>query len=938
MSTLTARRNDASVYGLMLVVALFSFTSAYADSIPKNLSCGLYEVVADSQSSPGLQGTLIKKPTQAQRILERAQRDSQGRIMVDIHLDGSKSIAQTRNLVASEPGVTVLAVDRAFQAGNIEAYVTPAAAAQLALTPGVASLSLVWKPHANIGAVTTQGVIQHRVDQIAGKYDGSGIKVGVLSDSFDAYVQHGLLPDAAADVQTGDLPGYGNPFGNTTDVTVMEDYPPGTDEGRAMLQIVTDIAPKAQLGFATAFVGYLDFANNIRALKDGFSADVICDDVYYDAEPMFQDGPIAQAVDYVASKGVAYFSAAGNNAGVQGYDAQFNLVPFDPGNPQAALKGTNINLTGVDPSLYAGGFHNFRTDGGQDIAQQCTPYGGIWGGSNAIDFQWNDPYAYTKQSIGQLLLNETGQLPSQTSSVTYQLQTASDNTLVRIDAGPINEPNTYIVLTVLDPTGKTLVVTSSGAPTEVALPSAGTYSVVITPFTVPVNKFYVKINQVNVTPAPEITSNFNLLFFDVNGSFLGSLSGDAFATKEPIVLQAFYYGLKFQLVIARSNVPTAAHPADHIRYLAYGFVNLNYGSYVMPTTFGHPCAAGANGVAAYSAFRPFAPEYYTSPGPATIYFDRNNNRLSTPEVRQRPNFAGMDGAYTTFFGSTTTQDASSFPNFFGTSAATPHAAGIAALVLQAHGGSGSVTPHQMTSVLQRSTFPHSLTPYYASGQTTAGGRTVTIEVSEDYTIVGGTTPNQFTVKMAGSGSISKLSIDLKGADPTGGNIYQGYPGEVFASTQGLINGAAGIPFTVSTDTQGIASYNVKASYSGQAPAPSVPGEFYQLNLAFASGKMNQSATLRFGIARLEHHSSYNVVQGGTGGGDSSGGGAADLLGQGILLPSGKYVGPGATFTGAFDDGTPFSGTFTNQIGLGWTPVDGYGFINAQEAVSAPLKK
>ncbi len=182
----------------------------------------------------------------------------------------------------------------------------------------------MWKPQTNIGTVTTQGFLQHRVDKIAGKYDGTGIKIGVLSDSYDAYALYGLLPDAAADVQTGDLPGTSNPYGNTTPVVVMEDSR-GYDEGRAMLQIVTDLAPKAALAFATANNGYIDFANNIKALKDGFGADVICDDVYYYAEPMFQDGPIAQAVDYVASKGVAYFSAAGNNPGVQAYDASSTL-------------------------------------------------------------------------------------------------------------------------------------------------------------------------------------------------------------------------------------------------------------------------------------------------------------------------------------------------------------------------------------------------------------------------------------------------------------------------------------------------------------------------------------------------------------------------------------------------------------------------------------
>ena len=936
MFTPTVRQHCVSAYLSALVFALLSCPNVQAGSIPTNLGCGLYDVVKESQVSPAFQRSLIRTPTPGQQILERALKDSSGRIMVDIHLDGTKSIAQVRKLVASQPSVTVVAEDRAFQAGTIEAYISPGAAAQLAVLPGVTSVSLVWKPQANIGAVTTQGFIQHRVNEIAGKYDGTGIKVGALSDSFDAYGQAGLQPDATTDIQTGDLPGPQNPFGNVVPTLVIEDYANGTDEGRAILQIVTDLAPKAELGFATAFNGYIDFANNIRALKDVFGADVICDDVYYLAEPMFQDGPIAQAVDYVASKGVAYFSSAGNFPGVDAYDAQFDRVPFDPANPQAALKGTNINLSGVDPSLYAGGFHNFRTDGGQDIAQQCGAVGAP--GQTLIDFQWNDPYAYTKQSIGKLLLNEKGQLPSPASSITYSFQTTADNELVRIEAGPVQTSGPDVTVAIFDSQGKLLLTAPDySLPAELGLPASGSYSVVVSAGSPLVGEFYVKINQVNLTPSPEVTSNFNLLLFDVTGTFVTSLSGDALATKQPILLQTFSFPFNFQLVIARSNIPTATHPADRIRYLAFGFEALNYGSFLTPTSFGHNCADGANGVAAYSAFRPFAPEPYTSPGPATIYFDTSNNRLSTPEVRQRPNFAGMDGAYTTFFGSTTTQDASSFPNFFGTSAATPHAGGIAALVLQAHGGPGSVTPDQMRDVLQRSTFPHSLTPYHAYGRAEAGGRTVTIQATSDYSDVGVVNANQFSVKMSGHGSIFSLSINLSGADPTGGNIYRGYPGEVFTGPHAVF-GTGGYPFTVSTTSKGISNSDVKVTYSGQAPAPSIASEYYQLNLTFAPGKMNENATLRFGIGHLEQHSSYYASPTGTGGGDSSGGGAADLLGQGILLPSGQLVGAGATFVGVFDDGTSFAGSFTNHIGAGWTPLDGYGFINAQEAVKAPLQK
>src|SRR6202008_4513314 len=211
----------------------------------------------------------------------------------------------------------------------------------------------------NVGGTTSQGVVQHREDQIPG-VDGAGITVGVMSDSYDT----NAAPNSAAlDISTGDLPGSGNPLGNTEPVVVLEDSPARTDEGRAMLEIVHDVAPKAKLGFATAQGGQLNFANNIRALagdptaphfQAGFKADVIVDDIIYLDEPFFQDGIVAQAVDEVVAKGVSYFSSAGNRPATQAYAAKVQIVP----GTAASWAGTNLNFTTVNPAFYAGGFHN----------------------------------------------------------------------------------------------------------------------------------------------------------------------------------------------------------------------------------------------------------------------------------------------------------------------------------------------------------------------------------------------------------------------------------------------------------------------------------------------------------------------------------------------------------------------------------------------------
>lgn len=169
------------------------------------------------------------------------------------------------------------------------------------------------------GLVTSEGDSQLGAASAreAFNLDGGGVTVGVLSDSFDTA---GSAPThAGQDVASGDLPGSGNPCGHANPVDVLDDYaangpeePEQADEGRAMAQIVHDLAPGTDIDFATAFKGELSFAANIHALANA-GASVIVDDVSYLDEPFFQDGPVSVAANEVAGGDVAYFSAAGNN-------------------------------------------------------------------------------------------------------------------------------------------------------------------------------------------------------------------------------------------------------------------------------------------------------------------------------------------------------------------------------------------------------------------------------------------------------------------------------------------------------------------------------------------------------------------------------------------------------------------------------------------------
>ena len=165
-------------------------------------------------------------------------------------------------------------------------------------------------------ATITEGDEAHRADEGRTNFgvDGSGVQVGAMSDSVD---------ELAALQVTGELPGT---------VTVLAgqsgDGMGFSSEGTALLEIIHDMAPGADLFFATGKGGLAQMATNIEDLQAA-GCDVIVDDILYFAEGVFQDDIIAQAVETVAAQGVLYFSAAGNsgnfNDGTSGvYEGEFS--------------------------------------------------------------------------------------------------------------------------------------------------------------------------------------------------------------------------------------------------------------------------------------------------------------------------------------------------------------------------------------------------------------------------------------------------------------------------------------------------------------------------------------------------------------------------------------------------------------------------------------
>ncbi len=174
------------------------------------------------------------------------------------------------------------------------------------------------------GATTSLGVTRHNLPAAiaAAGTSGAGVDVGVISDSINR-VGAGVAGSQAS----GDLP---------ANTVVLKDGLPGdSDEGRAMAEIIFDEAPGLnKLTFASGTnLGPVDKADSINQLAAG-GADVIADDIFYLAEPFFQDGVVAKAVDAARANGVAYFASAGNRAR-QSYESVYRdsggLHDFDPG-------------------------------------------------------------------------------------------------------------------------------------------------------------------------------------------------------------------------------------------------------------------------------------------------------------------------------------------------------------------------------------------------------------------------------------------------------------------------------------------------------------------------------------------------------------------------------------------------------------------------------
>ena len=572
--------------------AIFFLAGAVA-----SLACGAVSADPGAPLARGLSQLVASYETGDPRLASQLKihvTDSRGDPLVLVHLAPGVDADQT--LLRLAAAGFRLKTRSTINPSLADGYLPLTAARAAANVAGVLSLHATQLPMKLAGSVQSQAVALEKADIAqAHGFDGTGLKLGALSDSYDTCAS--CSTHAVDDVATGDLPKAG--------VTVIEDSPGGTDEGRAMLQLVHDLAPGAALAFATANNGPIGFAENILALRSKFGADVIVDDVYYFDEPFFSDGIVAQAVTIASQAGAAYFSSAGNN-GLEAYEAIYRPVTYARAQALFAQNKSTVHLEQIPAAIRPKTVHNFQNpDGSTSITQRYTT-----AGPDFIIFQWDEPFflGLVKTNFNIYVFDKDGNWMDPASPAFPGFYTTDDNTKT-------DEAFEYAQL----------------------------------------------------PPFPN------------------DIVGGANATD-------------YQIVIGNVN----GGPATRIKFLTANGLGVMQRQGA-PSTFGHSAAPGGQSVGATYYAIPSFPEDFSSPGPVTILFDNQGNRLAKHDVREVPALIAADGVDTTFFGFDS--DGNGLPNFFGTSAAAPDAAGVALLALQAAGGPGSLPPRKLYQKLQQTATP-----------------------------------------------------------------------------------------------------------------------------------------------------------------------------------------------------------------------------------------
>jgi hypothetical protein len=476
--------------------------------------------------------------------------------------------------------------------------------------------------------------------------DGSGITVGILSDSisrtsdvvdsvteFSGSVADGETgPKTGPVTMSGSIPQRSGDLPDRVEILRDDAATPLVDEGAAMAELIHDIAPGAGIAFHTAVAGGIaGFADAIDTLcARGSGVDVVVDDIGFLAELMYQRDPISRAAEACVARGVPFFSAAGN-IGRRGFRETFDdLQSFYDDDGRASL---------FPPSERD--FHDWAS--GDPYLEIDVPARS----SVTAVLQWNQPALSVPANTG-------------------------NGPRIDLDLLVFNSPSPFSVIP---------------ADSSVIDQRAGTASAGFDP----------------------------VELVELEGGATYYLAVDHWAGDQNQIPQDNGTRLEFRLVFYESGPPST------IQYL-----DTAGGPDPAPTMYGHPLATGVFGVGAVPWYDapPYldgtndigndgkiTPQPYTALGGALERHFRPDGTFRRGTQGPQPVIAATDGNNTSFFGTPwddtglesegdPVSEDDGYPNFFGTSAAAPNAAAVAALLLE---DNGTLEPAEIGGKLQAST-------------------------------------------------------------------------------------------------------------------------------------------------------------------------------------------------------------------------------------------
>ncbi|MDN3641676.1 S8 family peptidase [Lutimonas halocynthiae] len=263
--------------------------------------------------------------------------------------------------------------------------------------------------------------------------DGSDITVGILSDSYNMFVPGGNL--AGLDISAGELP-------DDNEVVVEDSRFKASDEGRAMAQIIHDVAPGATLKFHTATASPRQF--EVAFDKLAAYSDIIVDDITFITEPFFGEGRISKAIQSFVNSAPEkfHFTSAGNFAN-KGYQSVFN--------PTSTAPVTNF----IDPSSTTVA-HDFNKGAEVDYLQKIS----VVKGTYLIALQWQEPVAsqdnnngalqdldiYIVDDFGRLLVgsNRVNDAGDPTEIIVFRATGSGEANILITNANGANNPNVNV--------------------------------------------------------------------------------------------------------------------------------------------------------------------------------------------------------------------------------------------------------------------------------------------------------------------------------------------------------------------------------------------------------------------------------------------------------------------------------------------------------------